>query len=419
MNIVGTFSKILKKRLKKSPEAAKRFLRFGWQFQDMRYRYFPVKELPDSDRFLAHMMMNRMLSPLKTDRTVIVSAFVPCELIHAAGLTPYNVESFSSYLSGSRIEDVCIKAAEDYGIADTLCSYHKVFIGGAILGLMPKPRCIVYTNVACDANLITFTFLRDFYNVPLFNIEVPYSVNEESISFVEKEMRELKAFLEDAAGKTISEEALKKSLETSKRTVENRSAFRSLRSLRSLSSDIVSPLYASMSANVFLGTDDEEKYTALQLADIRKAGEKRGLFIYWMHVIPFWSDDVKKCFAHTEKAQICGCEIGDVYTGVPDPERPYYSMSERLVENSLNGSSMRRIRKGIENAKTSGADGVIWFNHWGCKRTAGMANLAKAQFEEAGIPFLAVDGDGADRKNGSEGRLLTRIEAFLEMLDHS
>jgi benzoyl-CoA reductase/2-hydroxyglutaryl-CoA dehydratase subunit BcrC/BadD/HgdB len=91
-------------------------------------------------------------------------------------------------------------------------------------------------------------------------------------------------------------------------------------------------------------------------------------------------------------------------------------MAKRMVYHSLNGGASRRIRAGIHHAKEAGADGAVWFAHWGCKHTLGAAQLAKKKFEEAGIPLLILDGDGCDRSHGGEGQTATRLGAFLEML---
>ena len=74
--------------------------------------------------------------------------------------------------------------------------------------MLPKPKCIVYTNLTCDANLLTFRTLADFYQVPAFAIDVPWQQNEENVQYVADQLRELKVFLEKHTGKTISEDAL-------------------------------------------------------------------------------------------------------------------------------------------------------------------------------------------------------------------
>lgn len=67
-----------------------------------------------------------------------------------------------------------------------------------------------YTNLTCDANLLTFRTLADFYQVPAFAIDVPWQPNEENVQYVADQLKELKIFLEKHTGKTISEDALKK-----------------------------------------------------------------------------------------------------------------------------------------------------------------------------------------------------------------
>ena len=97
-------------------------------------------------------------------------------------------------------------------------------------------------------------------------------------------------------------------------------------------------------------------------------------------------------------------------------EDPLEEMAMRLVYHALNGGISRRIEAGIRHARQAGADGVVWFNHWGCKHTLGGSQLAKKKFEEQGLPLLILDGDGCDRSHGGEGQTATRLEACLEML---
>ena len=306
--------------------------------------------------------------------------------------------------------------AENQGIAETLCSYHKTFLGAAQKGLLPKPKCIVYTNLTCDANLLTFRTLADFYQVPVFAIDVPWNQTTENVQYVADQLRDLKVFLEKNTGKTISEDRLKERLVCSKRTLENYKKYQQLRADRYVPSDLVTPLYAGMTNNILLGTAEEEKYTQMLLEDIKKAPAAKGKHIYWMHTIPFWSDAVRQELCFSEKAQIVGCELAETCEPDFDPENPFEAMAERMVYHSLNGSALRRIEAGIRHAKQAGADGAVWFGHWGCKHTLGAAQLAKKKCEEAGLPLLILDGDGCDRSHGGEGQTSTRLGAFLEML---
>ena len=92
-------------------------------------------------------------------------------------------------------------------------------------------------------------------------------------------------------------------------------------------------------------------------------------------------------------------------------------MAKRLVESGFNGSSENRIEMSLRAARELDVDGVIYFCHWGCKQTMGAAVNAKRHLEENGFPTLILNGDGGDRRNTSDGQILTRLDAFIEMLE--
>ena len=286
MEIIETFGHYVENLTDKKPQSARRLLKTGWGAQNLKFRYMQDKRLMPADRHLANLMMDTMLWPLqKPEDSVIVSIFTPCEMMQEVGLHPYNVEGFSCYLSASKAERAFLQQAENQGIAETLCSYHKTFLGAAQKGLLPKPKCIVYTNLTCDANLLTFRTLADFYQVPVFAIDVPWNQTTENVQYVADQLKDLKIFLEKNTGKTISEDRLKERLACSKRTLENYKKYQQMRADRYVPSDLVTPLYAGMTNNILLGTAEEEKYTQMLLENIKKAPAAKGKHIYWMHSV--------------------------------------------------------------------------------------------------------------------------------------
>lgn len=418
LDITETFGKYIEKWSGGSPERARRLLTFGWSAQNLKFRYQPDKRLYPADQYLAQLMMDTMLAPLKDpDNSVMVSVFTPCELLQEAGLHPYNVEAFSCYISASRAERLFLQNAEDSGISETLCSYHKTFIGAAQTGLLPKPRCIVYTNLACDANLLTFRHLAEFYQVPSFVIDVPTKQNRENVIYVADQLRHMKSFVEKHTGKRISEDALCERVARGRRTLDLLDRYQSARADKYVPSDLVTPLYGGMTSLVLLGTKEEERYAQMLLKDLESAPPAKGTRIYWMHTIPFWSRAVRDALCLKENVQIVGCEFAQTIDVTQHADDPYEDMAMRLVYHALSGDNSRRIEMGLKHARQAGADGVVWFNHWGCKHTLGGSRLAKKRFEENGLPLLILDGDGCDRSHGGEGQTATRLEAFLEMLE--
>ena len=417
MDIVKTFGNVVSRLNEGNPEHARTLLKVGWRAMNLKYKYAPDKRLIPADRYLANMMMDKMLAPLSTpEHAAIVSIFMPCEMLQEAGLVPYNAEAFSCYISASNAERPMLELMDGEGISETFCSYHKVFNGAATSGLMPRPRCIVHTNLICDANLVSFRRLQEFYGVPLFYVDVPYSQTEESIAHVERQLRDLARFLEETTGRRIDDDALAARVERSRRTLEAYGLFQELRATRLIPSDLVTPLYSAMTNNVYLGTEEQERYVGMLLDDAMAAPPKTGLNIYWMHTIPYWSKSVQDLLMLKDGARSVGDELAEVCEPDFDPSNPYRAMARRMVYNSCNGPAARRIDAGIRHAKRVGADGVVWFNHWGCKHTIGISQLAKKRFEAAGIPLLVLDGDGCDKSHGGEGQLATRLSAFLEML---
>ena len=185
MQVVETFGRTVEAWSNQNPQRARTLLRTGWEAQNLKNRFSPDKRLQPADRKLARIMMDAMLAPLQDpEHSAMVSVFTPCEMLQEVGLNPYNVEAFSCYLSGSQAERGFLQQAENTGISETLCSYHKTFLGAAQKGVLPKPKCIVYTNLTCDANLLTFRTLSQLYHVQPFAIDVPMQQNEDNVEYV-------------------------------------------------------------------------------------------------------------------------------------------------------------------------------------------------------------------------------------------
>ncbi len=418
MEVVDIFGRYVSEWSEKTPDRARWLLKTGWSVETMRERLMPTKGLLPVQQEEGRLFIRNMAKPLRNpDESAIVSIFTPCELLQEVGLAPYSVEGFSSGLSGSRAEQTFLQDAENSGLSETLCSYHKTFIGAALSGVLPKPLCIVYTNLACDANLLTFRYLAEHFQVPAFAIDVPFNPNDENVAYVADQLRDLALFLKHRTGREVDEDSLRERVRRSRRTMENYDLYQTLKADRYIPTDIVTPLYEGVILNLFLGTEEVEKCTEELVAAARKAPPARGKRIYWMHTIPFWSDAVKAQLSFNEDAQIVCCEMAQPSDLAYDSEDPYIAMAQRMVYQAMNGPLTRRIDAGIRHARQTNADGVVWFSHWGCKHTIGGAQIAKKRFEAEGIPPLILDGDGCDRSHGGEGQTATRLGAFLEMLN--
>lgn len=416
-NIVQQFGNAVQKTCTKDPLKARRLLRIGYHAKNLQFKFAPGK-LNSAARLAARSTTSAMVAPLDhPEEAVMVTLFTPCEMLHVIGMHPYCCEGLGCYLSGACAEKAFIDYAESEGLPETFCSYHKAFIGAAESGLMPKPRFILSTTLACDANTLTFRRLADHFRVPHFVLDIPYEQTEESVRDVAAQLREMKRFIEDHTGKTIDEAALRAAVARSQRSMTNFHNYMSLRADKQILDSLTGEMYTGFMFHNLLGSEETERYSEECLRVAEQAPAASGIRLLWMHTNPFWVEPLRKLTDFNPKVQIVGCDMSFEGFVDADPTDPYDAMARRLVFSAFNGPVSHRIARGIEEARRLKADGVVWFCHWGCKHTLGGAQLAKKHFEEEGLPCLILDGDGCDHSHGGEGQIATRIEAFVEMLE--
>lgn len=416
--IVEKFGQVIQDQCEKNPAAARKLLLAGYHAKNMQLKTKPGKHVTKAAQFASVETMNSMIAPLAhPEKAAMVSLFTPCEMLQVAGLHPYSCEGFGCYLSGTHAERAFLQYAENEGLPETFCSYHKIFIGAAEKGLMPKPRFIINTTLACDANLLTFRRLAEFFGVEQYVIDIPYGQDDGAVDYVTEQLRGMKTFIEKQMGKPIDENRLRRAVERSQRSMNNYTRYMQMSADKQILQSVTDQMFSAFALHNLLGSEETEKYTIKCLETAKKAPAASGKRLLWMHTIPYWVHPLRDVLDYNEKVQVVGCDM--CFEGLikGDPTDPYRAMAQRIVYSAFNGPVQRRIDRGLEAARELKADGVIWFCHWGCKHTLGGAQLAKQKFEEAGYPCLILDGDGCDRSHGGEGQMATRVEAFIEMLE--
>ncbi len=418
MDLIDEFGKKLKKDLDRNPETARKELVFGYKAFALKNRIAPDRRLPESKRYVGDRVMDVIIKALaKPEETCMCSLFVPGELMNCVGVTPFSVEALSCYIAGTHIEKIFLDATEEQGIPDTMCSFHRVFLGAAESELMPKPPFLIYTNVACDANLMTFPYLKEKYKIPGFYIDVPWEKNEDAVHYVADQLRELGVFLSDMTNKPVTDELLMQSLRRSNKATDTYERYLDLMNSKSLPGMMTTEMYGIFMSRIFSGSNEAVKYTDLLLSDIQKAGDSDPIKIAWVHMMPFMQPSLRDYFNFSDNIRFTTDDL--VYDGFRrvDESKPYEAMAEKLVHSVFNGRTEERADFAVKMARKTNSDGVVIFSHWGCKATIGSAGLIKDALESEGIPALVLDGDGCSPANSPDGQLKTRTEAFIEMLE--
>ena len=416
---IETLGRLISRQVGEHPERARRLLRTAYSLVGVQMRLFPPKDvLPARCRMQGATARSMAAGLGKPNRAACVNIFLPCELLHALDIPPVLPEGLSCYLVSTAAERVFVEAAEERGVPESYCSYHKILLGLAETGVMAKPRFVLNTSLACDANQLTFRRLARFWDVPHFTVDVPFSPAEDSVAYVADQLRAMGGFVQAHTGRALPEDALRAAMARARATVEGYRRYLELRAGRHLPDEMTSEMLSVFALHPMLGSPAALDYVERLCAQTAALPEgRRGKRLLWLHTLPHWQDSLRSLLNFREDVEIVGCDMTLDADLLPDPDHPYESMASRLVYSSFNGGAARRAERAAELARLLRADGAVYFCHWGCKQTSGAAQLVKARLEAAGFPTLVLDGDGCDSGNVNDGQMVTRLQAFLELLE--
>lgn len=154
MSIVEKYINYVKNDAMKKPEKSWDKIILGYKANKWITAIAPNRNISKGYQKLETMMMALVADSLaKKDSYVWGNIFAPSEIMQCFGLNTLSIECLSCYLGGFHLEDYFIDYAQDMGIAPTLCSYHKTFVGGVESGVIQPSRYAVTTSLSCDGNL--------------------------------------------------------------------------------------------------------------------------------------------------------------------------------------------------------------------------------------------------------------------------
>jgi benzoyl-CoA reductase/2-hydroxyglutaryl-CoA dehydratase subunit BcrC/BadD/HgdB len=417
--IIKWFGETVGSNIESNPDLSLKLLKAGYAASGIQMKYLPDKSLLPNQKYSSVICNKTIRYPLShPESSAVINIFFPCELLHAVGISPLFVEGISCYLNGAEAEQCFIDYSENFGVPKSYCSYHKTLLGAAYSNVLPKPKFIVNTTLACDANILTFRSLAEYWGIPHFTIDIPNSCNAEAVNYVESQIREAISFMESSIGRKIDTDKFKEIIRCENRSLSLYKEYFNELSQKFIKNNLTSEMYKLFFTHILVGTEEAENYYKLLLEDAKKAEvSKDKVRIMWVHTMPYWQESIKSIFNNSEKYQLLSIDMNFDAMVELDEDEPFKSLARKLLTNSMRGTVKRRAEKILEIAKYLNADGVIYFNHWGCKQTLGGSRIAKEILEENKIPTLLLDGDGCDRKNVNDGQMVTRLQAFLEILE--
>lgn len=352
------------------------------------------------------------------------SQLVPCELVHGTGTIPFFPEIAAAAITMAGLNERFLERAAAEGFSNDLCSFHRIALGAALEGFLPRPDIILSTTRLCDSAPLSFSRLSDFYGVENVSIDVPARApSADAVVTLAGQLEQAAARLEavsrpsgrEAAGRLAA--AIELSNEARRYGLEVEELRRS--SPCPMDGWVALGYLAVLTAMPGTrGGADFYRLLARQLRDngTSMAPGRQRHRLLWMHLKPYFPTGIPALLE--EKGAVIVCEeYNRMFWPELDPERPFDSLAEKILSHPSGGPASSRASRMVELALSYNVDGAVHFSHRGCRQSTGCARQVRDELARAGVRTLILDGECLDSREHNEGQVRTRLEAFLESLD--
>lgn len=419
MDIIKKYGDVIRRKAESEPEKALRMFRLGFGLEYQKASKLADRSLPKGYREVYRSAVKKTGEILAhPSESVWTNIFGPVEIFQSFDLNSTSMEMLSGFMSGFRTEDYFIDRAENAGIAPTLCSYHKHFIGAVDADVIPSPAYIAVTSLACDGNINTMRYLAARRGMNFFAIDVPHHDSPAAEKYVADQLWEMISDLEQVTGKRFDPDRLSEILRRENESKRLYASFVQEATKRWYPNTLTALTALLYPTHLSIGSEEAPELFRLLERDIKDYPEKEMNRIMWVHLFPYYQETLRNCFNLSQENYISVYDFTLDYMEEMDETRPVEAVARKLIRNIYNGDFSRKTRMLTELAEEFRPDGVIHYCHWGCKQSSGGVMLLREAMSKKGIPMLVLDGDALDRRNDQDGQLRTRLEAFLEMVEN-
>ena len=344
----------------------------------------------------------------------------PQELILAAGFHPVIIESASGLLPPSILYDELLGKSEKYFYDIGTCSFNRLAFAALDNEVMRLPQNFVAIN-ACKEVSNNFRVLAEKYSIPLFLADLPYMITPDSINYLASQYETIFSELCLNKDPLFCLEHLKEIIEFS-----NQATFW-FRKGNELRKHLPAVIYGGQMLRflgliMHFGTKDavDIAHSYYEVCQYKLSDQTKYLKAHcrllWCNMGITYDNSL---FEHIEKklgAIIAFEEINEIPWDNLDPEKPFHSLAKKTLQTNFLGNVNRRADFILKIVRDYHIDGVIFFSHQNCRMFNPKFQNIKEILSNNSIPIIEVNGDCLDRKTYNKAQILTRIEAFVEMI---
>jgi benzoyl-CoA reductase/2-hydroxyglutaryl-CoA dehydratase subunit BcrC/BadD/HgdB len=387
------------------------------------------------------------------------------ELIASAmGIELVFPENYGAFCAALRLAEPYLERSDAEGFPSTLCGYARNCFGYASMmaendmqvppdapaGGMPKPTLLLSSGAVCDARYKWFQSLGRYMDVPQWTLEIPFpgvkefnlpGHKEKTIQFITDHLKEFVAFLEKLLDKKMDWDRLEEIVDQTFKTLHLAHEVDLLR--KTVPSPMVAQdFWSIMIPHLYLPYDpeayefykkvyDEVKYRVDNKIGAVANEKYRMLFSElppW-HSLGFFDKLAEKygiAIAYESWGYHAPIPIPqEELEGVNNPleriarltYRQWTDVNEVSESHDIETASF--VGAYLKAASEYQADGLLCHPLMSCRPATYTLLITKNVLEEhAKVPGVVVEGDIVDLRVFNEAEALSKLEAFVETMDH-
>ncbi|MFC1856599.1 2-hydroxyacyl-CoA dehydratase subunit D [Thermodesulfobacteriota bacterium] len=387
------------------------------------------------------------------------------ELIaQAMGIELVFPENYGALCAAVRKAEPYLERCNAEGFPTSLCGYARNCIGyasmlvennmqppeGAPGGGMAKPTLLIGSGAICDARFKWFQALGRYLGVPVWILELPMTGSQEfylpgnkdaTIKLIVKALKDFVSFLEKLLGKKMDWDRLSEIVDQSFKTLNLAYEVDLLR--KAVPSPMVAQDFWAVMTPFFYLPYDPEAYEFYQKVydevknrvDNKIAAIPNEKYRMMFAELPPWHtlaffDDIAEKFGIVMAMESWGYHAPlpipeEEIAGVTDPleliaQLCYRKMTE-YTDTALKYDFNPSIYAApfLQYAQDYKADGLMCHLLRSCRAaTYTLLSTRNALLDTFKVPSIVIDGDIIDLRVFNEEEALSKMEAFVETMDH-
>lgn len=364
-----------------------------------------------------------------------VNVFAPTELFYAMDIVPIYPENHAVFIQARKMTAEISERPQALGYTPGICSYAMCDLGSALTGKspvggLPRPDFFLTTNSQCGTLTKWFERMSEFYDVPLYLIDVPYTggkfPDEHARAYVEAQLHDLVDFLEGISGNRLKRARLAEVIATANETTalwaEILDAARAVPAPLSVFDQFFSmaPIVAQRGSRVALEFYRALKQEVLERVQAGVGAVPREKYRLYWDSLPLWHELkwLSDLFLSYD-----ACLVSTVYT-LPwadfrlDSEDPFRSWTNEYV-HYFDWNLNRRVELILGLQERYHLDGAVYHNDRSCKMfSMAIPEIKRIVQERSGLPGFILEGDHGDPRFLSKELVEKGLANYFDILDN-